>query len=137
MGYFNEVRCSTDKYSKLQDCEPEGLSILTLQRIKSLEEIVELLEAEGDEQCQIDNILGILEAYRRKSLEWTGLVTYWSHGKQLCQPRPFDWDEFEAINEKYNGHKDFWVEGVSISPWRQAPFGRVVWEGALAHRCLE
>lgn len=54
-----------------------------------------------------------MDAYRSKSLPWAiGLVTYWAKGKQLCQPRPFDWDEFEAINTANEDHKSFWVEGV-------------------------
>lgn len=72
------------------------------------------LERKGDERDQLSNIEALLEAYRSRKLQWTGLVTYWSKGEQLCQPRPFNWDEFEAINRKHHGHKNFWVEGVSF-----------------------
>lgn len=72
-------------------------------------------KADGDKNSQIPNIQAILQAYRSKSLTWTdGLVTYWAKGKKLCEPRPFDWDEFEAINSANGGHKSFWVEGVSL-----------------------
>jgi hypothetical protein len=72
------------------------------------------LERGTDENKQIPNIKAILKAYRTLQLDWnSGLVTYWSNGVQICQPRPFDWDEFEAINLVYNGKEGFWTEGVS------------------------
>ncbi|KAJ5983909.1 hypothetical protein N7481_006008, partial [Penicillium waksmanii] len=42
-----------------------------------------------------------------------GLVTCWSKGVKLSEPRPFDWDEFEAINRKHDGHEAFWVERLA------------------------
>jgi hypothetical protein len=79
-----------------------------------LEYIFQARKTDGDKNNQMANIKSILEAYRTKSLPWvTGLVTYWAKGKQLCQPRPFNWDEFEAINAPNGGDKGFWVEGVS------------------------
>lgn len=67
-----------------------------------------------DSYCQIPNIDALINAYETKSLSWNpGLVTYWSGGRKLCEPRPFDWDEFEAINKANAGFKSFWTEGVS------------------------
>lgn len=67
-----------------------------------------------DEFEQICNIEALIDAYESGKLEYNnGLVTYWSKGKQISQPRPFDWDESETIS-KHCGPKSFWVEGVSI-----------------------
>ncbi|KAJ5100541.1 hypothetical protein N7456_006593 [Penicillium angulare] len=63
---------------------------------------------------QLPNIRAVIDAYYARKLEWTpGLVTYWSRGKQLCEPRQYNWDEFEAIYKKHNGHESFWVEGAA------------------------
>lgn len=70
---------------------------------------------DSDKDKQLPNIKSIMYAYENHHLDWTpGLVTYWSKGQPLCAPRPFDWDEFEAINKANDGHKSFLVEGVSI-----------------------
>lgn len=63
----------------------------------------------------LPNVKAILNAYRTRKLDWYGhdLVTYWSYGKQLCEPRPLHWAEFEALASKHEGTKSFWVEGVS------------------------
>lgn len=84
------------------------------ERLDGLKTIQAGLEKEGDRYNQIPNIQAIIAAYRSRKLDWnvTGMVTYWSKGTQLCQPRPFDWDEFEAINSKHEGHSSFWTEGV-------------------------
>lgn len=72
-----------------------------------------LKKKRGDPNDQLQNVKAILAEYREKRLQWTKrLVTYWSKGKKLCEPRRFDWDEFEAINAKHDGHQSFWVEGV-------------------------
>ncbi|KAJ5699041.1 hypothetical protein N7462_001046 [Penicillium macrosclerotiorum] len=83
-----------------------------VERIDRLHQIQEEIEKQGDGYEQIPNVRSILTAYQSGELDWTGLVTYWSHGNQISQPRPFDWDEFEAINKKYEGSKSFWVEGT-------------------------
>lgn len=95
--------------------ERTDLETNSYKRIDTLEMILAARKADGDKYGQIDNIQAILKAYRSKSLSWTeGLVTYWAKGKKLCEPRPFDWDEFEAINSANGGHKSFWVEGVGL-----------------------
>lgn len=93
--------------------EPSGLNWNVIQRIDYLKKMKEDIEKSGVGKSQIPNLEALLKAYRRRKLPWTGLVTYWSKGRQLCQPRPFNWDEFEAINRKFHGHNGFWVEGVS------------------------
>lgn len=95
--------------------EPEGLSWPVIRRIDTLKQSRTHLAEQGDPYDQIINLDAVLEAYRKGELKWIdGLVTYWSHGKQICQPRPFYWDEFEAINDKYQGTTSFWTEGVSF-----------------------
>jgi hypothetical protein len=85
-----------------------------LQRIDSLKTMEKWFETEQDEYNQLPNVKALLEAYRSRKLDWYGgLVTYWSHGRQLCEPRPHCWHEFEAINRKHKGWESFWVEGVS------------------------
>lgn len=68
---------------------------------------------------QLRNIQELINAYSSCRLDWReGVVTYWSNGYQLCQPRPFDWDEQEAMSrdhrQRHNRDDGFWVEGVSI-----------------------
>lgn len=95
---------------------PSGLSWDVVQRLASLERIRAHLENIRDPDDEIANIDAIMKLYKSGDLTWNReLVTYWSKGKQLCQPRLFEWDEFEAINAKHEGHKGFWVEGVSHS----------------------
>lgn len=55
-----------------------------------------------------------MRAYRYHELEWNdGLVTYWVKDRQLCQPRPFNWDEVDQLKEKYAQGTSFWIEGVN------------------------
>lgn len=85
-----------------------------IRRIHELEGMKTDLEESLDRSKQLPNIEALLEAYRSGQLDWnSGLVTYWSKGVQICQPRPFDWDEFELINSEHEGHQGFWTEGVS------------------------
>ena len=94
--------------------EPEGLGWPVYQRLTDLGRMQKSLEEGGDKFEQIANVKTIIKAYKSKKLGWAGLITYWSKGKKLCEPRPFDWDEFEAINSRHDGSKGFWTEGVSI-----------------------
>lgn len=85
-----------------------------LERINTLKIIEKSLETEKDKYNQLPDVKALLHAYRTHKLDWHGgLVTYWSHGKQLCEPRPHHWAEVEAINQKHKGWESFWVEGVS------------------------
>lgn len=73
----------------------------------------ESLQQDGDKYQQLVNVTAVENAYRSGTLDRTpGLVVYFSKGKQLCQPRPFVWEEFEALNKKYHGESSFWTEGV-------------------------
>ncbi|KAJ5641298.1 hypothetical protein N7490_005298 [Penicillium lividum] len=93
----------------------QSLSQAIIQRLDNLDSIWEGIYNNGDELSQLTNIELVMDAYRSGELEWTGLVTYWSCGQQLCQPRPFNWDEFEAINNRNNGSRSFWTEGYNVA----------------------
>jgi hypothetical protein len=97
------------------------LSWPVVQRLEVLAKILEWLgkEDEKDEYQQVENVKAIIKAYKDKTLDWNpDLVTYWSKGAQLCQPRPFKMDEFMHINVQHEGHTGFWVEGVCILLFR-------------------
>lgn len=95
--------------------EPPDLSEEVYHRIKTLRTIQRQIQ-NADKSEQLPNIKAILQAYRDEELQWNpGLITYWSRGVKLCEPRPFRWDEFEAINAAHGGHKSFWTEGVSYT----------------------
>ncbi|CAG8255376.1 hypothetical protein PENNAL_c0076G01082 [Penicillium nalgiovense] len=92
----------------------DWLSWDTIERVHTLEAMKTDLANTTDKYEQLPNIDALLNAYKAGQLWWnTGFVTYWSRGAQICQPRPFDWDEFEAINTHYKGDKGFWAEGIS------------------------
>ena len=100
-------------YSQMRFPGSEELSWDTIQRVHQLEAMKAELAGTGDEYEQLPNIEAIFEAYKSGTLDWnTGLITYWSNGVQICQPRRFDWDELAAINSHYEGHKGFWTEGI-------------------------
>lgn len=93
--------------------EPVGLSWSVVLRLDTLTTMLEWLSSKNDEWDLVGNVTNVMAAYRSGNLRWTpGLVTYWSKGVQLCQPRPFKWDEFDFINAKHDGHTGFMVEGV-------------------------
>ncbi|KAJ5273633.1 hypothetical protein N7478_008758 [Penicillium angulare] len=91
----------------------QSLTPVVVKRLAAHEEIWDHLNARSDPFEQLPNIENVMDAYRRGKLRLTGLVTYWSRGKQLCQPTPFKWDEFEAINHHFEGSRSFWVEGLN------------------------
>ncbi|KAJ5180250.1 hypothetical protein N7492_003460 [Penicillium capsulatum] len=90
-----------------------GLDLDTIERLESLRIVKEALEKQGDPHQELLNVKAIMAAYKSRHLKLNakGLVTYWSYGKQLCDPREFSWDEFRQWNKKYTGDKGFWVEG--------------------------
>ncbi|KAJ5699182.1 hypothetical protein N7493_012090 [Penicillium malachiteum] len=92
-----------------------GKSLHVAYRLDMLHQCLEYIKTNPDEDAQYKqrkNVKALIKTYKSGSLEWNPrLVTYWSHGKQLCQPRPFDWDEFFYINKKHEGWEGFWVEG--------------------------
>ena len=96
--------------------EPAGLSWPVVQRLNTLTGILEHILSENDQYEVVGNVSNIMTSYRSCQLRLNpGLVTYWSKGVQLCQPRPFRWDEFNLINSEHQGHKGFWVEAVRLS----------------------
>ncbi|KAJ5088574.1 hypothetical protein N7456_012190 [Penicillium angulare] len=111
---LEEYKTTKAHREELAKVEPEGLSWDVVQRINTLKALRKGLRR-SDPNKQLSNVKAILAAYRTKSLEWTGLVTYWSKGVQLSQPRPFDWDEHDVINMHHKADKSFWVEGVNDS----------------------
>ncbi|KAJ6039846.1 uncharacterized protein N7446_004837 [Penicillium canescens] len=107
-GYLNRK----EERDIMMNNEAEDLSWKVVQRLDDLENIRSWLEKGNDDDDQISNVKALIQAYTVGDLDWnTGLVTYWSKGKQLCQPRPFKWEEFLAISAKHKGHIGFWVEG--------------------------
>lgn len=69
-------------------------------------------EESVDEHEVLPNIRAVIEAYRSRQLDWNPglIITYWSNGVQLWQPRQFDRDELMAINTEHEGHKGIWTE---------------------------
>lgn len=95
------------------DSEPYGLSWPVIQLLNYLKQIEGDLNKD-DPFKQLETVRAIIRAYRYKDLEWNrGLVTYWVKGRQLCQPRPFSWDEMDQVNGSNAKGKSFWVEGAS------------------------
>ncbi|KAJ5371644.1 hypothetical protein N7517_003650 [Penicillium concentricum] len=93
--------------------EASGLSWPVVQRLKTLDSMSKWLDSKDDEYKQAPNVTSLIEAYRSGKLKWNdGLVTYWSKGVQLSQPRPFKWNEYNFISAEHHGQKSFWVEGV-------------------------
>ncbi|KAJ5716165.1 hypothetical protein N7493_008076, partial [Penicillium malachiteum] len=111
---LNEYEKEKAYRSKIISKWPKGLSWNVLQRLESLEFLQRKLEVD-DPNKQLANVKSIAEAYKSNQLGFNDLVTYWSHGTQISQPRPFNWDELLAINTHYEGSKGFWVEGVGHS----------------------
>ncbi|KAJ6014312.1 hypothetical protein N7540_008903 [Penicillium herquei] len=93
---------------------PAGLPFEVVERLEGLDSIRKALE-KRDEYEQLPNVIAIMEAYISKRIRLSGLVTYWFKGVQLCQPRPFSWDECVALNMHHKGSTGFWVEGYEIA----------------------
>ncbi|KAK9848996.1 hypothetical protein MYU51_015121 [Penicillium brevicompactum] len=97
-----------EKFPQSQELDQD-----VIERLHELEAMKKDLSSTRGPLKQVRNINSILEAYRSKKLIWTpGSVTYWSNGVQICEPRAFDWDEFETINSKYQKDGTFWTEGL-------------------------
>ncbi|KAJ5107844.1 hypothetical protein N7456_004519 [Penicillium angulare] len=107
LKYYQTMK---ENHEKTLNKWPANLDPDVLSRLDILEGIGKDLQ-EHDKYEQLPNIRAIMEAYKERRLHFNGLVTYWSEGQQVSQPRPFDWDEFVAIKAHFSGQKGFWVEG--------------------------
>ncbi|KAK4868644.1 hypothetical protein LT330_006846 [Penicillium expansum] len=106
------LQISRVKQNELAESEPGNHSLDVLRRLEILREME--IELQGSDNFnQLPNVLALLQAYRGGMLDWNiGLVTYWFEGVQLCEPRPFSWDEFEVLNAHHSGKTGFWMEGL-------------------------
>lgn len=97
--------------------EPKGLDWDVITRLKSLRRIENYLHEEGDTFEELPNVRAISAAYRSRLLRWypDDRVTYWSKGRPLGPPVPFNWNEYMKLSTENEGHKGFWVEGVSAN----------------------
>lgn len=113
IGTLNGGVANRMSHSELAESEPGNHSLDVLRRLEILREME--IELQGSDNFnQLPNVLALLQAYRGGMLDWNiGLVTYWFEGVQLCEPRPFSWDEFEVLNAHHSGKTGFWMEGVS------------------------
>ncbi|KAJ5770989.1 uncharacterized protein N7511_003040 [Penicillium nucicola] len=94
-----------------------GFEWAVVQRLNELDQILRWLQSESKYNL-VSTVRAVAAAYKSSTLAWSyGFVTYWSKGVQLCQPRPFNWEEFHYINELHEGHTAFWVEGL----WEPGP----------------
>ncbi|KAJ6131832.1 hypothetical protein N7471_007047 [Penicillium samsonianum] len=106
------LKISQAKRIALTESEPGNHSLDVLRRLEILRNMEVELQS-SDNFNQLPNVRALLQAYRGGMLHWNiGLVTYWFEGVQLCQPRPFSWDEFEVLNTHHSGKTGFWMEGL-------------------------
>ncbi|KAJ5829815.1 uncharacterized protein N7525_008068 [Penicillium rubens] len=109
------LEISQAKRNAMVASEPGNHSLAVLKRLKVLRTIEVELQS-SDNFNQLPNVRALLQAYREGRLHWNlGLVTYWFEGVQLCEPRPFRWDEFEVLNAHHSGKTGFWMEGYLIA----------------------
>ncbi|KAJ6185378.1 hypothetical protein N7519_006679 [Penicillium mononematosum] len=109
------LKISQAKRNALVASEPGNHSLAVLKRLEVLRNIEVELQS-SDNFNQLPNVRALLQAYREGRLHWNiGLVTYWFEGVQLCEPRPFSWDEFEVLNAHHSGKTGFWMEGYEIA----------------------
>lgn len=93
--------------------EYPGLDFLVIQRIKQLDEIAKWLTETKNPYEFLTIVKNVKQEYMNGTLQMNpGLVTYWSKGKRICEPRPYSDAEFTAISGEHDGSKAFWVEGV-------------------------
>ncbi|KAJ5135670.1 uncharacterized protein N7515_004948, partial [Penicillium bovifimosum] len=87
-----------------------------VQRLSALRVCYETLQKGPDDFKLKETAMAIMKAYRSGDLTWNeGLVTYFSKGRQISQPRRFIYEEFIEIANANDGTTGFWVEGVSLS----------------------
>ncbi|KGO76962.1 hypothetical protein PITC_003830 [Penicillium italicum] len=109
---MNEFMAKQAERDALMAAEP-GLSWPVVQRLEDLKFTLTWLLGENDVHKMVDTVKAIIAQYRSGELDWTpDFVTFWHAGVQLCLPRPFNWDEYRYVHDKYQGHEGFWVEGI-------------------------
>ncbi|KAI2722585.1 hypothetical protein CBS147332_3514 [Penicillium roqueforti] len=109
---MKEFIAKQSQRERLMAREP-GLSWPEAQRVDDLKFTLDQLAGENDEYKMVSTVKAIIARYRSGKLSWNpDLVTYWYSGVQLCLPRPFHWDEYRYVHDKYEGHVGFWVEGI-------------------------
>ncbi|OQD94474.1 hypothetical protein PENVUL_c140G05631 [Penicillium vulpinum] len=109
---LKELEFRLAKRNALAESEPGNYSLEALRRLEILRNMEVELQS-SDRFNQLHNVRALLQAYRGGMLHWNeGLVTYWFVGVQLCEPRPFNWDEFEVLNAHHSGKTGFWMEGL-------------------------
>lgn len=96
--------------------EPEGLGTKVYQRLDSLKKTYRYFEEISANHPQLKNLRAVLEAYRSKKLEVRpNMMTYWAEGVQLCNYRPWDWDEFGEFADTHGAEEQkLWPEQVRI-----------------------
>ena len=96
--------------------EPEGLGTKVYQRLDSLKKTYRYFEEISANHPQLKNLRAVLEAYRSKKLEVRpNMMTYWAEGVQLCDYRPWDWDEFGEFADTHGAEEQkLWPEQVRI-----------------------
>ncbi|KAJ5740704.1 hypothetical protein N7493_000576 [Penicillium malachiteum] len=125
LSYLLEERSNREKLMK----KWPKLSYYSALRLEELLLTQDHINKIGDPNKLASTMKAIIFAYKSRTLEWKqGLVTYWSHGTQLCTPRPFSWEEFGQVNHKHNGWEAFWVEGLhGPGPLRKFYLHRTFW----------
>ncbi|KAJ5788371.1 hypothetical protein N7457_003361 [Penicillium paradoxum] len=98
--------------------EPSGLSWGVVQRLDTLKIIEAHVVEEGDPDDQLPNIRALMESYRSKKLTFkSGMVSYWSEGRQLNSPEKFDENVHKRMLKSHDTTRSWWVEGLSgVSP---------------------
>ena len=105
--------------------------INVLKRLCTLRRTLDYLKGTDDKEGEEDEgkehqyklvktVEAIINAYKKGNLGWNdGLVTYWSRGKQLSEPRTFIQKEFEEIANKHKGYPGILGRGCELV---QVPF---------------
>ncbi|OOQ87664.1 hypothetical protein PEBR_16019 [Penicillium brasilianum] len=94
-----------------------GLKWQAILRIEDLKQKKAILAERGDPRKMLPNLAAIITAYEGRQIDVYAderLVTYWYKGKQISQPRPFDWEEYYVIAAECETFRSCWVEPIGI-----------------------
>ncbi|KAJ5364813.1 uncharacterized protein N7496_010526 [Penicillium cataractarum] len=99
-----------------------GLKWQTLLQIEELERAKQRFALERDRGNIVPSLEAIITAYESRQLDVypdERLVTYWHKGKQISQPRPFNWEEYHIIAAGCEGRvMSVWVEPIGVPQQR-------------------